>query len=114
MAVRASEKLGEMGAVHVTGQDQSENLLNTAAEIVASNGYGRHMTLVNKDSRTMTVGETIGGVTPELKRRADLLVLENFDYGLLGEGVLPILHHACTVLLTSDAIVIPVSSVALI
>lgn len=114
MAVRASEKLGEMGAVHVTGQDQSENLLNTAAEIVASNGYGRHMTLVNKDSRTMTVGETIGGVTPELKRRADLLVLENFDYGLLGEGVLPILHHACAVLLTSDAIVIPVSSVALI
>ena len=114
MAVRASEKLGEMGAVHVTGQDRSENLLNTAAEIVASNGYGRHMTLVNKDSRTMTVGETIGGVTPELKRRADLLILENFDYGLLGEGVLPILHHACAVLLTSDAIVIPVRSVALI
>lgn len=109
MAVRASEELGELGAVHVTGQDQSENLLNTAAEIVASNGYGKQMTLVNKDSRTMTVGETIGGVTPELKRRADLLVLENFDYGLLGEGLLPILHHACAVLLKPDAIVIPVS-----
>lgn len=109
MAVRASQDLGELGAVHVTGQDQSENLLNTAAEIVASNGYGKQMTLVNKDSRTMTVGETIGGVTPELKRKADLLILENFDYGLLGEGLLPILHHACAVLLKPDAIVIPVS-----
>lgn len=114
MAVRASDELGELGAVHVTGQDQSENLLNTAADIVASNGYGKHMTLVNKDSRTMTVGETIGGVTPELKRRADLLVLENFDYGLLGEGLLPILHHACAVLLKPDAIVIPVSYIALV
>ena len=109
MAVRASKQLGELGAVHVTGQDQSENLLNTAADIVASNGYGREMTLVHKDSRMMTVGETIGGVTPELKRQADLLVLENFDYGLLGEGLLPILHHACAVLLKPDAIVVPVS-----
>ena len=50
----------------------------------------------------MTVGETMGGVTPELKRKADLLVLENFDYGLLGEGLLPILHHACAVLLQPD------------
>ena len=107
MAVRASEELGELGAVHVTGQDQSENLLNTAADIVSHNGYGRQMTLVHKDSRMMTVGETIGGVTPELKRKADLLVLENFDYGLLGEGLLPILHHACAVLLAPDAIVVP-------
>ena len=102
MAVRASKEYGEAGAVHVTGVDGSENLLNTAAEIVASNGHGAHMTLVHKDSRMMTVGETMGGVTPELKRKADLLVLENFDYGLLGEGLLPILHHACAVLLQPD------------
>ena len=55
----------------------------------------------------MTVGGTIGGFTPELKRKGDLLVLESVDYGLLGEGLLPILHNACAVLLEPDAIVVP-------
>jgi predicted RNA methylase len=107
MTARAAADLGEGAAVRVTGVDTSENLINTAAEIVTSNGYGSHMTLVNKDSRMLTVGEPRGGKTPELKRRADILVLELFDYGLLGEGLLPILHHAFSVLLKEDAVVVP-------
>ena len=34
-------------------------------------------------------------------------MLENFDYGLLGEGLLPTLHHAFAVLLEKDAVVVP-------
>ena len=107
MAARAAESLGEGPAVHITGVDTSDHLINTAAEIVTANGHGRPMTLVKKDSRQCSVGEPLGGRTPELKQRADVLVLELFDYGLLGEGLLPVLHHAFSVLLKKDAIVIP-------
>lgn len=107
MCARAAEAMGEPGAVHITGVDTSDHLINTAAEIVTVNGHGRPMTLVKKDSRQMSVGEPLGGRTPELKRKADVLVLELFDYGLLGEGLLPVLHHAFSVLLKVDAVVIP-------
>jgi hypothetical protein len=97
MAVRAAKELGEGPALHVTGVESSENQINNAAEVVSSHGHGANMTLVHKDSRQLSVGEIMGGVAPELIRRADMLILENFDYGLLGEGLLPTLHHAFTV-----------------
>ena len=103
MAARKARQLGQHKHVHVTAVDRCAHLLECAADIAVANDLGATLTLVHKDSRRMVVGE-------DMPRRCDLLVLELFDYGLIGEGLLIILAHAFHKLLSPTALVIPAAA----
>jgi tetratricopeptide (TPR) repeat protein len=73
---------------------------DAAREIIARNGLADRIRLVHNKSTNLRVGV-------DLPRRADLLISEIFDIGLLGEYVLPVIGHARQELLAPDAIVLP-------
>lgn len=75
-------------------------LADLAREVVARNGYAGRVRIMGKKSTELTVGD-------DLHERANLLVTETVDCGLLGEGIVPSLTHARAHLLTEDARVIP-------
>ena len=93
MAVRA-------GAQKVYGCEVVPEIAEVAKRVVADNGMQEKITVINKKSTSIKVGEDI----PE---KADLMVSEILDVGLLGEGVIPTLRHAYANLLKPDAVVIP-------
>ena len=89
MAVRA-------GAEKVDACELVPEMADTAREVVAANGMGDSITVHAQHSATL-----------ELEEKADLLVSEILDGGLIGEGVLPSHRHAISNLLKPDAQVIP-------
>lgn len=72
----------------------------TARKIVAENGFAASIKIVDKKSLDLRIGV-------DLPRRADLLVTEIVDCGLLGEGLIPTLNHAKQHLLEEKARMIP-------
>lgn len=88
------------GAAAVVACEMVKPVAEKAKEIISRNGYSDRITLHAMKSNCLLVGK-------ELPRRADLLVTEIFDVGLLGEFVLPALAHARRNLLTSGATIIP-------
>lgn len=74
-----------------------------ARETVVRNNYGDRVTILDKKSTEMRVGI-------DMQSKADLLVTETVDCGLLGEGVIPSIAHARANLLTDDAQIIPRSA----
>lgn len=74
-----------------------------ARETVVRNNYAERVTILDKKSTEMLVGV-------DIQRKADLLVTETVDCGLLGEGVIPSIAHARANLLTEDAQIIPRSA----
>jgi tetratricopeptide (TPR) repeat protein len=89
------------GAAHVTTCEISRPLARVAAETVARNGLDGRITVVPKHSIRLRIGV-------DLPRRADLLVLELFATGLVGEAnMLDVLRHARHALLTPAALVVP-------
>ena len=68
--------------------------------MVAANGLADRVQVIDQRSTALALGE-------HLARRADVVVCEIVDVGLLGEGVLPTLRHALRELATPDAAVIP-------
>ena len=112
---RAAKAQGaEDGAVRITGSDTSKSMLECAANVVKVNGAASSsINLLHRDSRMLRVGltgseELLKEV--DMQRRADICVLESFDYGLLGEGCLPLIHHAHTHLLADDALIVPANA----
>ncbi|MFV2178034.1 50S ribosomal protein L11 methyltransferase [Actinomadura sp. LOL_016] len=93
MAARA----GARGVVACEGQP---SVAQTAVEVVRTAGYDDTVRVVPKMSTRMTV-------PGDLPRRADLLVTEIVDCGLLGEGILGTIAHAREHLLTPDATIMP-------
>ncbi|GGU94935.1 hypothetical protein GCM10010182_08980 [Actinomadura cremea] len=93
MAARA----GARGVVACEGQP---SVARTAVEVVRTAGYDDTVRVVPKMSTRMTV-------PGDLPRRADLLVTEIVDCGLLGEGILGTIAHAREHLLTPDATIMP-------
>lgn len=93
MAMRA-------GASRVDACEMVPEMAKTAAIIVAQNNYGEQINVIADKS----VNVKIGAQMPE---KADLVVSEILDAGLLGEGVLPSVRHAQKHLLKENAIVIP-------
>lgn len=71
-----------------------------AEQVIADNGMSDRITVVNARSTDLQVGI-------DLPARADVLVTEIFDCGLLGEHVLPVLDHARRELLRPDARLVP-------
>lgn len=67
---------------------------------VARNGYADKVVILDKKSTDMRVGI-------DMMERADLLVTETVDCGVLGEGIIPTITHARANLLKEDAQIIP-------
>lgn len=91
------------GAARVVACEMITPLARAAARIVARNGYGDRVTVLAKKSTQLAVGV-------DLPERADLLISEIVDGGLLGEGMLRTLRHANSMLVTPDAAVIPLAA----
>lgn len=88
------------GAQEVFSCEMVAPLAELARETVALNGFEGRIQIMNKKSTSLCVGE-------DIRRRADLLVTETVDCGLLGEGIVPSIAHARANLLTEDARIIP-------
>ena len=84
----------------VLGCEISEHLTQAAEAMVAANNLSDKVTLVAKDCRKMTVPE-------DLEEKADMIVFDLFDCGLIGEGVIHYLEHAREHLATEDALILP-------
>lgn len=93
MAVRA-------GAKSVCALEMVKELADITKSIVQENGFKDQIEVISKKSTSIEVGK-------ELSDKADLVVSEILDCGLLGEGVLPSLRHAWKNLLKPDAVCIP-------
>jgi len=96
MAVRA-------GAAQVTACEMVPVLAEVAKKVVADNGMADQITVINKKSTHIKAGE-------EMEEKADLLVSEILDAGVLGEGVIPSHRHALRNLLKPEAVIIPRSA----
>ncbi len=88
------------GARHVYTCEFVKPLADKAREIVAVNGFRERVTVINKRSTDLVVGV-------DLPERANFLVTETFDVGLIGEGVIASLSHALDRLLVADATIMP-------
>lgn len=95
MAVRA-------GAAQVTTCEMVPELADMARQIIADNGYQHNIKVINKRSDKLEVGTGL-----DMEEKADLLISEILDAGLLGEHVLPSLRHARDHLLKPNAKIIP-------
>jgi predicted RNA methylase len=92
------------GASCVTSCEMMQPIAHIAKKIVAINGFQDRIKIVPKKSDNLVVGL-------DLPNRADVLITETVDCGLIGEGILPIIRHARQVLLTPDATIIPAKAV---
>ncbi|WP_218150564.1 50S ribosomal protein L11 methyltransferase [Actinokineospora terrae] len=97
MAVKA-------GAGSVTTCEQNPVLAAVAEQIIAAHGLAEVITVVPKLSTDLVVGV-------DLPRRADVIVSEIVDCGLVGEGVLPTVRHAREHLLEPGGVLLPDSAV---
>lgn len=88
------------GAERVVACEMVRPVAEAAREIIARNGLSERITVHQKKSSDLVVGV-------DLPRRADLLVSEIFDAGLLGEYVLAALAHAREHLLAPGAAIVP-------
>lgn len=88
------------GAARVDTVEVVTPIAEVAQKIIGTNGFGETVTVHNKLSTAMEIG-------PDLPAKADILVTETFDVGVLGEHVVSTIRHARANLLTEDAIIIP-------
>lgn len=86
------------GAGEVTGVDTQGHLCELAEKLAKTNSLP--CAFIKKDCRHLVMGK-------DLKKRCDLLVMELFDYGFLGEGALHFVHFAWHNCLTEDAKIVP-------
>ncbi len=91
------------GAKKITTCEISEVLVEIARKVIRRNGFADRVTVIPKKSTQLKIGQ-------DLTRRADLLIAEVFDNGLLGEHFLPALQHAKQNLLQDDAVIIPAAA----
>ena len=91
------------GATHITTCEQVPELANIAKQIISANGYDSQINVIEKCSDQLKVGT-------DMPEKADLLICEILDAGLLGEHVIPSLRHAKQHLLKPDAKIIPYSA----
>ncbi|GAA2974145.1 50S ribosomal protein L11 methyltransferase [Actinokineospora diospyrosa] len=92
------------GAGAVTTCEQNPVLAAVAERIIAQHGLSDVITVVPKLSTDLVVGVDLPG-------RADVIVSEIVDCGLVGEGVLPTVRHAREHLLAPGGVLLPESAV---
>ncbi|MGI5324656.1 50S ribosomal protein L11 methyltransferase [Actinomadura nitritigenes] len=88
------------GARQVVACEGQPSVAETTSRVVRVAGYDDAVSVVAKMSTRMAVPQ-------DLPRRADLLVTEIVDCGLLGEGILGTIAHAREHLLAPDAVIMP-------
>jgi Methyltransferase domain/Arginine methyltransferase oligomerization subdomain/Tetratricopeptide repeat len=76
----------DAGAHQVIGCEIEPAIHAVAHEVLQRNGYGEQVRLINKDCRHLILQE-------DLPSRADLVLFEMFDCGLIGEGILHFLAY---------------------
>jgi type II protein arginine methyltransferase len=91
------------GARETVSCEMVAPLADLAREVVARNGFAGKIRIMGKKSTELSVGD-------DMPAKANLLVTETVDCGLLGEGIVPSITHARAHLLTDDARVIPRSA----
>lgn len=95
------------GSHRVVGAEQSAHMCDVGEECEVMNGFAPACLLLNRDARRMDTKPKPDGMPPDLESRADILVFEVFDSGLIGEGVLHILANAIERLAAEDATLLP-------
>ncbi|KAL5493356.1 hypothetical protein EMCRGX_G014525 [Ephydatia muelleri] len=75
------------GAKMVSACDFNETLFSLSRDIVAANGFEGRVNIIHALSTSLTVPR-------DILNRADLVVTEIVDAGLLGEYIVPTLRHA--------------------
>ena len=106
------------GADTVVAVEQSSHMCEVADKTIATNGLASKCLVLQRDARRMfattseglRAGRKPDGEAPELERKADILVFEVFDSGLIGEGALHLTVLAKHRLLLPDARIIPASA----
>lgn len=91
------------GAKQITACEMNTSLAEVAERIVVKNNYSKQIKIVSKKSTAVDIGV-------DMPEKADVLVSEILDSGLLGEGVFPSIRHAKKELLKENAIIIPKSA----
>jgi type II protein arginine methyltransferase len=96
--------LGLLSARHGAGRVVScegvAPVAEIAEQVVRRNGYGDRISVVGKWSTDLVVGV-------DLPARADVLVTEVIDCGLVGEAIVPTIRHAREHLLVEGAAIVP-------
>ena len=92
--------MARAGCDRVLGCDTQRHVVAVANKVVALNGFEGKVKNIVSDCRHLKLGD-------DLPERADLLVMELFDYGFLGEGCLYFAHHAWQNLLKPEARICP-------
>jgi tetratricopeptide (TPR) repeat protein len=88
------------GASQVITCEMVPAIAEAASEIIEENGFSQQISVIAKKSTNLEVGI-------DLPERANILVTETFDVGLLGEEALISLRHAIEHLITPDAKILP-------
>ncbi|NJK35335.1 MAG: tetratricopeptide repeat protein [Oscillatoriales cyanobacterium SM2_2_1] len=88
------------GAALTTTCEKVLPVARMAEKIIAANGLGDRIRVHAKVSHELHIGT-------DLPRRANILVSEIFDVGLLAEHAIPAIQHARSHLLTEDAQILP-------
>jgi len=88
------------GAKHVYTCEGTEIIAEKAREIIARNGFADKITVIPAMSTSIQIGV-------HLPEKADILVSEIVDVGLLGEGIVDTTRHARSHLLKPNARIIP-------
>jgi len=88
------------GAEHVYACEMHELMHNKATQIFKQNGFADHITAYHLNSTQLEVGK-------HLPRKADIIVAEVFDSGLLGEDALTTFAHAREHLLAPGGRILP-------
>ncbi|MGD1848053.1 MAG: tetratricopeptide repeat protein [Salibacteraceae bacterium] len=87
-------------AAKVIACEMVPTLAEVATKVIADNGFAERITVLNEKSTALSAEK-------HLPEKADVLVSEILDVGLLGEGVLPTFRHAIQNLLKPEATIIP-------
>jgi type II protein arginine methyltransferase len=88
------------GAGHVVTCEENPLMAEIARQTIARHGMSDAITVVPRRSTALAVGR-------ELPRRADVLVSEIVDCGLVGEGLFPAVRHAREHLLAPGGLMLP-------
>ena len=102
------------GAASAVGIEQNRHMCDVADDCVARNGLLGRVTILSGDARRARSEPAPDGAPADVERRADLLVYEVFDSGLIGEGVFHILAAAKEQLARRGAVFLPASARVLV
>ena len=107
------------GADHVTAIERSAHMTDVGEEIACVNGFAGAIHCLHRDARHVLTRESLPGAMPlngalkpdgvptEMQKKADMMVYEIFDSGLIGEGALHVIATARSRLLRENHVLVP-------